>query len=246
MKMPLSKPLLTVALALVAATTLPACSYVAGLFPDKQKQYRYSSEIPELEIPPDLTSSTIEGAKQGPSRQDRTPNADASATSGNEGDEAAVEPAAPASKQQPAGKSSAPPATLAQGTDNVPLIEVEEPFAEAWNDIGRALGRLEVEVSDQNRSDGLYYVYYGGETKKYEDRGVMADLVALFTGDGAKAQEYRIRLEEKGSFTNIYVLDASGKAVTEGPGFDLLKRLNEKLQSLDNPEPEKETPAAEK
>jgi uncharacterized lipoprotein len=112
--------------------------------------------------------------------------------------------------------------------------------------VSRSLGRLELEISDQNRSDGVFYVYYGGETKKYEDRGIMADLAALFTGDGAKAQEYRVKLEEKGGFTNIYILDQSGKAVSDGPGFELLKRLNDKLQSLDQPEPEQAETKPEK
>ena len=238
---------------LIAAlvTALPACSYMASLFPDKQKQYRYSSEIPELEIPPDLTSSTIEGARQakpGPAAEEESTSADSGRAGGEEetgttdsekarGEEAPIESSSPPAKEKP-DKSSSPATTLAQGTDDVPLIEIEEPFAEAWNDTSRALGRLELEISDQNRSDGVFYVRYGGDVKKYKDRGIMGDLVELFTGEGDKTQEFRIKLEEKGGFTNIYVLDQTGKAVSEGLGFDLLKRLNEKLQALDKPEPE--------
>jgi uncharacterized lipoprotein len=235
--MPRLNPLSKSTLLLVAATTLTACSTIAGLFPDKQKQYRYSSEIPELEIPPDLTSETIEGAGQGAPH--RGGEGAEKADVGREGEEAPAEMAAPSAKKEPAAaKSSTPAATLAQGTDDVPLIEIEEPFAEAWNDVSRALGRLELEVSDQNRSDSVFYVYYGGETKKYEDRGMLGDLAALFTGESAKGKEYRVKLEDKGDFTNIYVLDESGKAVADGPGFELLKKLNEKLQSLDQPESE--------
>lgn len=230
---------LEIALILGLATSLSACGFVTGLFPDKQKQYRYSSDIPELEIPPDLTASTIEGARQKsstarPGMMDRE-----SADFGGAGGEPPAEPVAPPAVEKPAGEPSAgAPTTLAQGADDVPLIEIEEPFAEAWNDVSRALGRLQIEVSDQNRSDGLFYVYYGGDTQKYEDRGLLADLAGLFTGGGSEAQEYRVKVEEKGAFTNVYVLDQSDKPVTEGAGFDLLKRLNETLQSLDKPESE--------
>ena len=262
--MPSLNPLLRGALALVLMFALPACSYVASLFPDKQKQYRYSSEIPELEIPPDLTSSTIEGARQAKrsaATEEESVSADSGRTSGGEepgsadsgGTSGGEEPAStdsertsaekapaessPSPAQEKSDKSSAPSTTLAQGTDDVPLIEIEEPFAEAWNDTSRALGRLRVEISDQNRSDGMFYVYYGGD-KKYKDRGMLGDLVDLLTGAGDKPQEFRIKLEERSGFTNIYVLEPSGKAVSNGPGFDLLQKLNEKLQNLDKPETE--------
>ena len=54
--------LLLTALLLTCSSWLTACSTIASLFPDKQKQYRYSSDLPPLEIPPDLTSSTLDGA----------------------------------------------------------------------------------------------------------------------------------------------------------------------------------------
>jgi outer membrane protein assembly factor BamC len=250
--MPRFKPFFRGVLVAVLVTSLSACSYVASLFPDKQKQYRYSSEIPDLEIPPDLTSSTIEGARQAKKetavedeagstyagRASGEEEAGASGSGRGEDGETPPESSSASATEKPAKSSSAPGTTLAQGTDDVPLIEIDEPFAEAWNDTGRALGRLELEVSDQNRSDGVFYVYYGGDVKKYKDRGLLGDLVELFTGNDDQSQEFRIKLEEKGSFTNISVLDQSGKAVSEGLGFDLLQRLNEKLQTLDKPEPE--------
>lgn len=217
---------------------LSGCSAIADLFPDKQKQYRYSSDIPALEIPPDLTSSTLEGAgggaASGESRSSRY--ADESTPP-----EAAEETTAPSkySARKPAAKSEALKTTLAQSQDNATLIEMEAPFAETWNDVSRALGRLEVELTDQNRSDGVFYVYYGGASPKpkEDEGGLLNDLKSmLFSED--KASEFHIKLEEAGEMTNIFVLDASGKAVSDGPGFELLKRLNETLRTLDQPESE--------
>src|SRR5512137_952665 len=46
---------------LCGAALVGGCSTISGWFPDKHKQYQYSTEIPPLEIPPDLTTSTIDG-----------------------------------------------------------------------------------------------------------------------------------------------------------------------------------------
>lgn len=201
---------------------LSSCSFVAGLFPDKQKQYKFSSEIPALEIPPDLHASTIEGSDNRVEPSRLSASADKSTLS----DES---------------ENGSSQATLAQNSDDIPLIELEASYAEAWNEVGKALGRLRLEVSDQNRSDGLYYVYFREEDKPYEDRGLFGDLSALFTGSEPPAKEYRVKLEDRRNVTVIYVLDENGEPRREGPGLDLLKRLHQTLSSLDEfQEPDKE------
>jgi uncharacterized lipoprotein len=213
-------PLPRIAAVLALAISLSACSYIASLFPDKQKQYRYSSELPDLEIPPDL----------GIVKEKQPPSSAESAAKPEAGAESAPRPR----KKRAAPRSAASTSTLAQG--DAPLIEIEEAFAEAWNDVNRALGRMELEVTDQNRSDGLYYVFYGEGKKPQAESGLWADLKSVFKDDSSKAREYRIKLEEQGDFTHIYVLDTEGKALAEGQGLELLQRLHEKLQGLDQPD----------
>ena len=40
---------------LLATTLLPGCSYIKSWFPDKEKDYQYTVEIPELVLPDTLT-----------------------------------------------------------------------------------------------------------------------------------------------------------------------------------------------
>jgi uncharacterized lipoprotein len=220
----MSGPLLIPARRAILATLLlglAGCSAIAGLFPDKQKQYQYTSEIPALEVPPDLSISTVAGAKW------RRPG-DA-ATGGDGSGEAA--PAAAAGSG-----AAAPRATLAQNTEDVPLIEVAAAFPDAWNDVGRALGRLKVEVSDQNRSDGIYYVYYGGSKAKRQSQGMWDDIKDLFAGEADGGQEYRLKLEEhktdKRVATDVFMFDDQGDPVRQGPPLDLLKQLHREIQNL--------------
>ncbi|MDD5033499.1 MAG: outer membrane protein assembly factor BamC [Methylococcaceae bacterium] len=214
------------------AFSLSACSYIASLFPDKQKQYRYSGELPDLELPPDLHPVDSEG-KEGRTKH-RFQVADEKSDSASKAKSAPTEPRR--GSRKPA-KHDSSTATLAATDDNAPLIEIEETHAEAWNDVNRALGRLQIEVIDQNRSDGIYYVYFGGERPKKEE-GLWNYLTSWARSEKDKAKEFRIKLEEKGDSTRIRVFDQEDHPVAEGLGLDLLKRLHEKLQHLSEPEPE--------
>ena len=225
-----------IALMIGVGLSLSACSYIAGWFPDKQKQYRYSTELPDLEVPPDLTSPT---GGEGVGRAAKAPSRVEKGAAREEEIEAPVR--SRSGKKRSQAKTPATASTLARDSAEAPMIEIEESFAEAWNDVNRALGRLELEVADQNRSDGVYYVYYGGDGKKpkeKEEPGLWNDIVSVFKSEQPNAREYRLKLEEKGDFTHIHVLNRDGEAVNEGQGVELLQRLHEKLQTLDQPEGE--------
>lgn len=232
------------ALALLGACSLlGGCETISSWFPDKQKQYKYSTEIPPLEIPPDLIASTIDDANTrrlsepapeevGRSASSAEPEADGAASEEQEQPVGEEAPKSPLRKTKTPGVET----TLAQSSDNVPLVEIEAPFDRSWSEVDKALGRLELEVTDQNRSEGVYFVYYGGSQKPYEDRGFFGDVAEMFGSGVEKTKEYRVKLEDKGPTTLLYVLDSDDKPQTSGPGFDLLKRLHETLQNLAKPD----------
>lgn len=201
---------------------LGGCSMIADLFPDKQKQYQYHSEIPALEVPPDLSISTVTGSKwRRPAEGEETGAANAAAS--------------PVTKSSgESGDSSQ--AILAQNTEDVPLIEISAPFADAWSQVGRALGRMKIEVSDQNRSDGIYYVYYGGSRAKAQSQDMWDDIKGLFAGDSDGSKEYRLKLEEHKTGTrtgtDVFLFDDQGEPIRQGPPLDLLKKLHRELQTM--------------
>lgn len=223
---------------------LPACSMIGDMFPDKQKNYRYSSELPDLEIPPDLDSPSDDSNKIGSSKQTHSLQDTYSANDATSNTDAKTKSAKADTSTQSKGKKHKPVShndnnvTLAQNLENAALIEIQEPYEEAWNDVGRALGRLKLEISDQNQSDGVYYVYYGGVPPKKpgEETSFWDDVGSLFSSDADQAKEYRIKLEDKDSTTNVYVMDQEGKAISDGAGLGLLKRLHKKLITLDQPD----------
>lgn len=226
--------LLTLASA-ITLLALQGCSVVSGWFPDKHKQYQYSTEIAALEIPPDMTASTIDGVNTANRAAWQSPASaeDAAADSPRTDNEYAMPP----SEMKPesadavrASKGHAPP-VLAQSSQDVPLIEVQAPFEITWAEVNKALGRLKLEITDQNRSDGVYFVQYGGKIKPYEDRGFFGDVQEMFSGSPDPTQEFQVKLEQKGSATSIFVLNMDGKPQHEGLGLELLKHINDTLQT---------------
>ncbi|QJD29567.1 outer membrane protein assembly factor BamC [Methylococcus geothermalis] len=197
---------------------LAGCTYIASFFPDKQKQYRYHSEIPPLEIPPDLSSSTIEGAVasaaqtealQAKEDQDRAPRA--------------------VSEPEPESDAPDPKTTLAQDLSDVPLIEVEAPFEDAWRSVNRALGRAKLEVVGEDQAKGIFEVYYNGTGQRApEDVGLFSGLFG--GGSDSTASAFRVHVEQKGKITQVFVTDGRDDPQQSGLGLELLKTIHAQFQ----------------
>ncbi|TAL46726.1 MAG: outer membrane protein assembly factor BamC [Methylovulum sp.] len=94
-------------ISMLVASTLPACGYIKSLFPDKEKDYQYTTEIPALVLPPDLGRENIL----------KPPPAVAAAPSGNMNvDSPAASAAKPATVEHPAVDSRPPASPVATTT----------------------------------------------------------------------------------------------------------------------------------
>ena len=223
--------LLRLLLLCAATLCLPACSTVKGWFPDKQKEYRYSSEIPPLEIPPDLVGSSlgVEPPEQ-PVADDAPEAAPAEAHQQGAPREYAV-----VGKQPPAPEGVEQTAELIRD-DKGAHIKVETSFAETWTMVEKALNRLTVEIKDRDRSQKVFYVYFSGEVRKAPERSWLSDVTYMFTGKtggGDDEQEYRVHLEDTAdTLTKIRVTDAAGEFQAEGETMKLLHALHERIRNL--------------
>ena len=191
---------------------LPAC----GLLPDRTKEYQYSQEIPPLEVPPDLTLSSVEQA----SSQRGASGAGAAGASeyGRAGAEGAYGdhmPEVPNSERLP------------RGEDMPSHLIINDPYPVAWRLVGKALARMGLEITDRDRSTGYYYVLY--EVPE-EEEGFWSSL-AFWKGDEPVEEEYRIKLEDNEGKTEVFVLDDSGTPVSKGPGLLLLKQMHEQIKA---------------
>ena len=215
------------------ATTLTGCETVKSWFPDKQKEYQYISEIPALEVPPDLTSSTLDGAVGG-NRQSWQSAAAEEKPAPASLREATPPPGTemtPETVKELEAARSHPKPVIAENLHDIPVIEMQAPYDIAWAELSKALGRMRLEVIDQNKADGMLVVHYKKNHQQYEDRGLIGDLQDMWNGGPAKTGEFRIKVEPYKGSTSIFVLDSEGATTRGGEGFELLKELNEALQS---------------
>lgn len=228
---------------LVLALSLGACSTIQSFFPDKQKEYRFSSEIPPLEIPPDLIGSSPELPDIGETGAPTAPMA------GGRDDSALTE--SPIGKYRPISPDAEESATLTQD-DTGACIVVEAPFVNVWTMTEKALNRLFLEVKDKDRSDKVFFVYYSKDSKPFKPSWT-DDLLSPFRGSSRSnhenEREYQIRLEEKGDLlTKIRILNSAGEVQSQGEGKNLLHNIHEKILRLDKPDkserirPEDENP----
>ncbi len=85
------RPVLPVIFA-AAFVNLSACSYIQGLFPDKEKDYQYTTEIPPLVVPPQLSENPVFKRPETPSAETAPPDAATSTRTESRFDEANLPP----------------------------------------------------------------------------------------------------------------------------------------------------------
>ncbi len=192
-----------------------SCSSIVG---DKEKEYQFSSEIPPLEVPPNLTVSSIEDTTVQKTDVSQDPS-DASLLREN------IE-----SKDISANSGQS---RLVRGDNGSTYIEVHSDFAGVWRRVGKTLSRLKLEVFDRNRAIGIYYVYYTASQEGANgDEGFFSSLAFWRDNRSAEEDEYRVKLVEETAVTKIVVLDDADQPQSEGVGLKLLQIIHEKLLTL--------------
>lgn len=121
-------------------------------------------------------------------------------------------------EKQSEADSSAEPETEAKtgsGTkvhmtdSNPPLLIIQQPFAEAWSALAQALNQQELEVTDRNREERIYYVTY--DTDSYESGGIFS----FFKNDYAE-EGYLLKLEAEDDETAVSAEVADKQKASDG------------------------------
>lgn len=113
------------------------------------------------------------------------------------------------------------------------VLKVSEPFDRAWRRVGLALDRSGFTVEDRDRSKGTFFVRYidpdvevqTGEKKSFLDK------LAFWRSDKpADRPQYRIKVTDAGSATDVEVQTADGKPDTSATGKRITALLFEQLR----------------
>ncbi len=205
---------------------LSACSYIKNLFPDKEKDYQFTTEIPPLVLPPDLSGDSI--AKVPAASSAGTTDAAPAATA----ETAGVAPSAPAATEtEPSIDRKTVNIELVDTDQGAKRLHIGAPSAMAWRMVGKALSRKSVEVTNRNQEEGLFQVQYDPNKQAVEDGSLWDEIVFAFSGFEVTEHEYVLKLIENNQQTDVIVLDKEQQPVANGTGLSLLTLLHDTIKA---------------
>ena len=227
----MASKIIALSVSLLILFNLSACSALKGFFPDKEKEYQLITEIPPLIVPPDLSSDAIQKRK--------TVDSGVPVYQNQEEPELVSEDRDSTTEENVFEENVVDEKTETQESIYVDLIEfsggatrirIEDTIDRNWRTVGKALSRHSIEITARDELDRIYYVQYDPDFQKVEDGSLWDEVLFLFGSDPAQEKEFRVRLVENGSLTEVIVLDKNDKPLSKGPGLKLLRLLFETIK----------------
>lgn len=238
----------------VALFQLSACSYVKSLFPDKEKDYQFTTEIAPLVIPPDLSanpafkrsvadSAPVTEAEHADSVQaNLIPETETSVESEpqvaelapdnpGQSDEASAAAPVQQSSEQQARKSELIPIELVIYDDGESRLRIGADIGTSWRMVGKALTRRSMEVISRNQEEASFEVLYDPDEQQFEDDSWWDEIKFVFRGFKANEEQYTLKLIGHNQQTDVAVIDQDGKPAMNGAGLSLLKLIHKTLKA---------------
>ncbi|PPD35880.1 MAG: hypothetical protein CTY19_02215 [Methylomonas sp.] len=220
----------------VLLCSVSACSTIKSWFPDKERDYQFTSEIPELIVPEDLKHKGMASLSRPepaatvaqPPTAAATPEADAPQQSSSS---AEPETAAPSNQAAAETQSSA---SIANGASSLQIDQAKIP---ATRMVGRALTRQKLEIIERNVDKGFFYVKFDPDATKATDEGIFDEFKFMFGDDPSKEQEYRIIVHGLSpQMSEVIISDNEGKLLSSSAANALLKLITEGINQVENQE----------
>lgn len=199
----------------VVLVNVSACSYIKNLFPDKERDYQFTTEIPPLIMPPDLAGDSIA-------------NVPASAPAAETADAA---PAVPSPEAAPTVERKLIQVELVDAGEGAKRLRIGAPSAIAWRMVGKALSRKSIEVTNRNQDEGQFDVQYDPNKKAVEDGSVWDEVSFFLKGFELTEREYVLKLVENNRQTDVVILDKEQKPVADETSLSLLTLLHDTIKA---------------
>jgi outer membrane protein assembly factor BamC len=237
--------IITLLISATVLSSLSACSYVKSLFPDKEKDYQYTTEIPPLTLPDDLKKSQIPNVTtSAPSAPPLSANAALPPVAVNAPVEetisaapainkSAVTPPAPdaSSESEPEVPDTAITVERVKFDTGENRLRMNVPFTRAWRIVNKALSRKSIEVTERDQEAGLFTVQYDPDEQKVEDGSYWDEVVFMFKGIQSNEKTYLLKLERNNQQTDIVVVDEDQQLLSDASSFKLLTLVEETIKA---------------
>ena len=235
---------LRVSFLIACGLSVNGCSTLQSWFPDKEKDYQFTTELPPLVIPPDLV--------QKPSLPTRAASVEPIVAKEVEPithQKSAVKTIAPAI-EKPAPMVNRPPLADAETElsrneikvslthENAPTLNLNVPSVRAWRIVGKALSRSGIEVTNRNQDSGQIHIQVADAKPKIEpEKSLWDNTVSVFnpfaeTEQLAQTeQRYVLQFHESDAKTAVTVLNPELHPFTDGTDNKVLMILFDAIKA---------------
>ncbi|HIG08005.1 MAG: outer membrane protein assembly factor BamC [Methylococcales bacterium] len=187
------------------------CTRIQTYFPDKQIEYRNSTELPVLEIPVDLRNNALE-------RQLTEVKRAAQATKS-----ASLSP-----EQQALSPTQV--VRLVSYTGGSPRLEMAKSYDLAWRIVGKALIREGIEIVARNQANAIYFIQYDWNKTPIEDGSLLNEFDFIFGEDPTREQGYQIRVFDSNGRSDIMLLNENADPPPPHESLEILKILEQAIK----------------
>jgi len=207
---------------------LSACSYVQSLFPDKERDYQFTTEIPSLVLPPDLNrSANAAAAAPVPAKEPASEVvADGAAT-------AEVASTTEPAEAEPSVDQKTIQVELVKSEQGENRLRIGAPLAQAWRIVGKALSRKSMEVTQRLQAENSFVVQYNPNEEKVEDDSIWDELKFMFGGFEPGDKEYVVELQDIDEQVTEVLVTGKEKqsSAGDGVGLKLLTLIKDTIKS---------------
>jgi outer membrane protein assembly factor BamC len=210
---------------IACALSISGCSTLQSWFPDKEKDYQFTTELPPLVIPPDLAKK--------PSLPTRAAPVDLSAPKiaktvkdTFENKKETVKALVPAAIEEVA-KITQRPTLLDEETqitkneiqlslthENTPTLNLNVPVSRAWRLVGKALSRNGIEVTKHDQENGQIHVQIAS-AKSQPEKSLWDNTIEVFNPFAETEQKYILQFKENNEKTAVTVLDDALQTISD-------------------------------
>jgi outer membrane protein assembly factor BamC len=214
----------TIGLLILSQTCVTSCSYIKTMFPDKEKDYQFTTEIAPLSLPDDiLKRDAASPAMPAPSAVAETSTA--SSTEPAATPEPSPEPSSSGTEPAPEAEPANPLNVELVKDSNEPHLRFPTPIIQTWRTVDKALSRNSIEVTKRDQDGGLFTIQYDPKERSQEDGSLWDEMKFIFSGFENAEEEMTLLLSNNGSGTDVHVLDSGQKPINDMNSQSLLNLL---------------------
>lgn len=224
---------------IVCVIGVSGCSTIQSWFPDKEKDYQFTTELPPLVIPSDLVpkpASLTRAASVEPiiskSVQTELPKKSI---------EKSIEKIEKIEKLDPVNRPTLADAEtelsrneiqVSLTHENAPTLNLNVPSTRAWRIVGKALGRSNIEVTNRNAETGQVHIQIADSKPKLDsEKSLLDDSLSIFDGFVSNETAYVLQFRETNGKTAVTLLNTELQILTDGMDNQVLTNLFDAIKT---------------